>query len=364
MNGKRTLELFAGAGGGILGGLLIGQRCVCAVEWIQYRQDVLRARQRGGFLPEFPIFGDVRQFDGTKWRGRVDIISGGFPCQPFSAAGKRRGEDDSRNMWPDTIRVIREVRPGIVFLENVPALLAHWYFGRILGDLAESGYDAVWDCISASSVGAPHQRDRLWILATRRGVPDPFRREVRELGEWNGEQRGEPGEAKPGDDVEEMAHPEEGRRRNIEDTSEGKSDSPRGGNWYPGVRRSASEEKRVPNPHRFDADDPGSGASPDGGERRAPQALRRELPDTEEKRRYGRGIQGSGETSGASRSRPEGSHPRWPAEPDLGRVAHGVADRVERIEALGDGQVPFVYAMAFRKLCQVSGVDTLRWEVV
>lgn len=88
-------------------------------------------------------------------------------CQPFSVAGKKEGENDERNMWPATIHVIREVRPRYAFLENVPGLLAgrHGYFGTVLRQLAESGYDAVWDCVSAASVGAPHRRERLWVLA-------------------------------------------------------------------------------------------------------------------------------------------------------------------------------------------------------
>ena len=90
-------------------------------------------------------------------------------CQPFSLAGKQGANTDERNRWPDTIRVIRDVRPKYAFLENVPGLLTggHGYFGTVLGDLATSGYDATWSCLPASAVGAPHRRDRLWILATR-----------------------------------------------------------------------------------------------------------------------------------------------------------------------------------------------------
>jgi DNA (cytosine-5)-methyltransferase 1 len=109
----------------------------------------------------------VTKFDGTEWRGEVDVVSGGFPCQPWSQAGQRKGAADERNLWPDTLRVLREVRPRYGFLENVPALLyaSHGYFGTVLGGLAEIGYDAVWEVIPASAIGAPHRRDRLWILA-------------------------------------------------------------------------------------------------------------------------------------------------------------------------------------------------------
>ena len=129
-------------------------------------QRVIRARIRDGLFDDAPIWDDARTFDGVPWRGLVDVISAGFPCQPFSVAGKRRGEDDPRNLWPDTLRIIREVRPSYAFLENVPGLLAgHGYFGRILGDLAEAGFDAEWIVLSAADAGANHLRKRLWILA-------------------------------------------------------------------------------------------------------------------------------------------------------------------------------------------------------
>lgn len=105
------LALFAGAGGGILGGILSGFRTVCAVEIEPYCREVLLRRQRDGVLPLFPIWDDVQTFDGRAWRGLVDVVTAGFPCQPFSVAGKNAGESDERNLWPETIRVIWEVGP-------------------------------------------------------------------------------------------------------------------------------------------------------------------------------------------------------------------------------------------------------------
>lgn len=159
------LALFAGVGGGLLGSHLLGWRCVCAVEVEPFCREIMLRRQRDGVFPVFPIWDDIRSFDGRPWRGIVDVVTAGFPCQPFSVAGKRQGEDDERNLWPETIRIIREVGPRFALLENVPGLLAHRYFGTILGDLAESGYNARWRVLSAAEVGAPHRRDRLWILA-------------------------------------------------------------------------------------------------------------------------------------------------------------------------------------------------------
>lgn len=161
----RELSLFTGAGGGLLGSRLLGFRTVCYVEKEQYCIDVIRARIRDGHLDDAPIYDDIRTFDGTQWRGLIDVITGGFPCQPYSVAGKQRGADDDRNLWPDTIRVVREVRPRFLLMENVSNLLVHEYARTIFGDLAASGYDISWNCIRASDAGAPHRRDRLWIVA-------------------------------------------------------------------------------------------------------------------------------------------------------------------------------------------------------
>ena len=159
------LALFAGAGGGILGGKLLGWRTVCAVEWEPYPASVLCARQNDGFLPPFPIWDDVQTFDGNPWRGIVDVVSGGFPCQDISAAGKGAGIDGERSgMWGEMARIIHEVRPRFVFVENSPMLTSRG-LGRVLGDLAKMGFDARWGVLGASDVGAPHQRERIWIVA-------------------------------------------------------------------------------------------------------------------------------------------------------------------------------------------------------
>ena len=170
--GLRELALFAGAGGGILGGHLLGWRTVCAVEWEPYPAGVLIARQNEGILPPFPIWDDVRTFDGKPWRGLVDVVSGGFPCQDISAAGKGKGIDGERSgMWKEMARIIGEVRPRYVLVENSPVLTSRG-LGRVLGDLAELGYDAEWCVLGADDAGAPHHRERIWILAhTNSDVP-------------------------------------------------------------------------------------------------------------------------------------------------------------------------------------------------
>ena len=163
------LSLFSGIGGGALGSKLLGHRIIGYVENDPYCQKVLKQRISDGILDAAPVFGDIRDFIGSGFAGTyssmVDLVTAGFPCQPFSVAGKRKGAGDERNMWPSTIECIRIIRPRFAFLENVPGLLSSGYFGRVLGDLAESGYDAKWTCLGADDIGANHRRKRLWILA-------------------------------------------------------------------------------------------------------------------------------------------------------------------------------------------------------
>ena len=159
------LALFAGIGGGILGTQLLGHKCVCAVEFDPHAQSVLLARQNDGYLPPFPIWDDIRTFDGKPWRGIADIVSGGFPCQDISVAGKQKGITGERSgLWREMSRVIGEVQPKIVFIENSPQLI-RLGLSEVLSDLAEMGYDAEWGCIGANEVGYRHKRDRAWIMA-------------------------------------------------------------------------------------------------------------------------------------------------------------------------------------------------------
>lgn len=159
------LALFAGAGGGILGGKLLGWRTVCAVERDAYAAQVLAQRQNDGILPPFPIWSDVCSFDGKPWQGIVDVVSGGFPCQDISVAGKGAGITGERSgLWSEMARIIGEVRPRFAFIENSPALVNRGH-DRVLADLAALGFDAEWGVLSAADVGAQHIRERIWILA-------------------------------------------------------------------------------------------------------------------------------------------------------------------------------------------------------
>ena len=171
------LSLFSGYGGFSLGLRLAGlqTRTVAYVEWDKYPQEIIKARIRDGYLSDAPIFADISSFRGEQFRGMVDIITAGFPCQPHSVAGLHRGANDDRNKWPDTLRVIREVGPRIVVLENVPGLASASkkrgtpaYGGTVVGELASLGYSVHWQTLGAGDVGAPHRRKRWWCI----GVAD------------------------------------------------------------------------------------------------------------------------------------------------------------------------------------------------
>lgn len=166
------LALFAGVGGGILGGKLLGWKTVYAVEISAYCRRVLLQRQDDGCLEPFPVWDDIRTFNGLPWRGLVDVISGGFPCQDISDAGDKAGIDGERSgLWSEMVRIIREVRSRYVFVENVAALLDRG-IGRVLGDLAEMGYDAVYGVLGTSDTEGTHHRKRVWILAYAKGLDD------------------------------------------------------------------------------------------------------------------------------------------------------------------------------------------------
>lgn len=282
------MHLFAGAGGGILADVLLGHQPVCAVEIHQYCQQVLSARQKDGFIPWFPIFDDVQTFDGRSWRGLVEVVAGGFPCQDISVAGKGAGIDGERSgLWSEMARIIGEVRPRFAFVENSPALVNRG-LGRVLGDLAALGYDCKWGVLGAADVGAPHQRDRLWIMARyalpaweQCGCCDEF---------WC----------------------------NIHDMHAFECDCPPIEEW------NSDPYMADTNSHSLQGLEPES--QPGGYER--PAGLHDRA----------RSIQ------------PWSADPADAPESRLGRVANGVANRVDRLKAIGNGQVPLCAATAWKLL--------------
>ncbi len=167
----KELSLFTGAGGGLLASRLLGWRTVGYVENEKYCQKIIKARIRDGLLDTAPIFGDVEKFItkeyAKSYKGMVDIITAGPPCQPFSCAGKGKGEADNRNKIPAVLQIVKIVKPEWIFLENSPTLPTQFglYFGKILKNFSDAGYNVAWKVLSAAECGAPHLRKRLWLVS-------------------------------------------------------------------------------------------------------------------------------------------------------------------------------------------------------
>jgi DNA (cytosine-5)-methyltransferase 1 len=263
--------------------------------------EILATRMEEGSLDPAPIWSDARTFDGLPWRGAVDIVTAGYPCQPFSTAGLRKGTDDPRHLWPDIKRIVAEVRPRAVVLENVQG---HIRLGMssVLEDLHELGYDAEWGMFSAAQAGAPHRRNRLFIVAYRNGDGC--------LGEWLRLQRGR----------SQQGRPEATRSREGVAHTHGIPDELLGG---PGELQRAEGSLQ------------GEGAS------------QRDTP--------------YGSLSGAPGDWPPGPAGDWstvrpslyPAtEPSVRGVADGVPGRVDRLRALGNAVVPQQATLALTELIQ------------
>jgi len=161
-SGVGMLDIGLAAGLEYLG---FGLRSVAHVEREAFPITILGDRGEQKALDDAPVYPDLTRFDGRPFRGVVDIIHGGFPCQPWSAAGQRKGTDDDRWIWPDIVRIVSEVEPGICFFENVPGLISGGGLEHCLFDLAQLGFDAEWQIVSAAAVGASHKRERVFILA-------------------------------------------------------------------------------------------------------------------------------------------------------------------------------------------------------
>jgi DNA (cytosine-5)-methyltransferase 1 len=279
------LALFAGHGGGILGGLLLGWRTVCAVEIDDAARQRLIARQDDGTLQPFPVWDDVSTFDGKPWAGLVDVVSGGFPCQDISVTGKGAGITGERSgLWREFARIIREVRPRYVLVENSPALVARG-LGTVLGDLAQMGFDARWGVFGADEAALAthcgeipliHNRDRIWIVGFQQGTNPDSLRELQQ-------ERRQPDQCRRAGDV---------GKTTIADAHMPRLQS----------HGSIGAKSKLTMPF------------------------------------------GNGEMAEKQRAT------WWSAEPRVGRVAHGVAYRVDRIRGLGNGQVPAVVALAWETL--------------
>ena len=359
--GMNGLALCAGVGGLEQGieSIIPSARTVCYVEGETYPASVLASKMEAGSLPKAPIWSNVRTFDGTAWRGKVSFISGGFPCQPYSTAGKQLADKDPRDLWPDFARIIGEVRPHFIFLENVPNVVK-WALPTVLKDLSKMGYDAAWCVVAASEVGAPHKRSRWFLFAYSndstkhvmrfhepQSSPQEFERN--DFSNTNGERWNEiePNlwsgkfNVEGGGDKSELAYPHSESYSKPQRTGrelqqkgsrlEGGKDERETGNFI------GSGGQKILNSNRH---------------------RRGEYADEESRKR----IIGKGELE---RDRPKnfGSidtfrnsiSEHWKVEPGMGRMVDGVADWVHRMRACGNGVVPQQAAYAYSILMERCG---------
>lgn len=293
MNG---LGLCAGAAGLELGLSLAvpGLRAVAYVERDAYAVANLVRRMQDECLADAPIWSDLTTFDGREWRGVVDIVTAGYPCQPFSSAGLQQGEDDDRHMWPHVRRIVEQCGAGLVFCENVGGHLGIG-FDSVARDLQGMGYRVAATLWTAQECGAPHVRERLFWLAAQGPIPNAVRDGVREFRERRGEQRQQSRAAVAGDD---------------------------------------GEARDVAHAHR-----------PGLSEQRRP------IPVQDEQSPAERGGQHPDANGGRLDDRYDSPN-WWEAEPGMGRVADGVAHRVDRLRLTGNGVVPIVAASAFAELVE------------
>jgi len=356
-DGFNILALCAGGGGLELGIELAvpSARVVCVVEREAFACEVLASAHEDLGLGAPLGWTDLRSFDGRPWRGVVDCIAAGIPCQPHSVAGKRLGAGDERNLWPDTQRIIGECEPPFVFLENVGGAVA--FFGEhVVRGLEAMGYRTQAGLFSAEEVGAPHGRERLFVLAYRINPRCQIRRGKGAWEIWNDEnEKDRPTPSKSGSgmaDAPRLCEPRPGR----EDRGRG------GGTERAGAAVADAEHLRA------GAGGEGVEGEPAGDGRRGSPNRSEELADAEGDGQIG-GESSPGLSPGCTiKGRGGDTIPLFPPGPGdldawravLGRdpslepavcgVADGLASRVDSLSMLGNGVVPLAAAYAFATL--------------
>lgn len=302
----RHLDLFSGIGGFALAADWVwpdAEHVFCEIE--PFAQAVLRKH-----WPNAPIYEDIKELAGTNF-GAIDLLTGGFPCQPFSDAGLKRGKDDDRDLWPEMFRVIKETRPTWIVGENVAGFVK-MELDRSVSDLESEGYAVQAFDIPAIAVDARHIRHRIWIVAHAAGERERPVSVEREPDQESPDARGRGADMANTD----CFQPERRRER-------GKLGEAETGESCEGIQRQRTgNASRNSGKDLADADSrdaQGVFQRSDGPQERQEQEIR-----PARLRRGGR------------------EHCRWTPEPKVGRVAHGVPRRVDRIKALGNAIVPHV----------------------
>ena len=349
------LSLCAGVGGLDLG-IRVAQpnaRAVCFVEIEAFACEILATRMEDKTMDEAPVWADLRSFNGKPWRGIVDCITAGYPCQPFSVAGKQKGKDDPRHLWPDVYRIVREVRPRLCFFENVPGHL-RLGFEQVHDDLQRLGYRVKAGLFSAEEVGASHKRERLFILAYRESDrANGWLSQLREIQRTDGcghaiEPAGS-GEASLADSPCLFCEwpVQEGDREQQSEMPSGSVDCELGNTKHAG-----SSSCKISRSHE---EINGTERSTGGQISPEQSAGADHVADTD---CLGTQIPPSGKLSteqwinGNSYPFPPGPEGNWdeiPAcfKPAICRMADGLANRVDRIRACGNGVVPLAAAHAW-----------------
>ena len=318
----RTLDLFSGIGGFSLGLERAGPfQTVAFCEQDAYAQRVLKKH-----WPKVPIFEDVRTIP-TDGLGRIDIITGGFPCQPWSVAGQQRGAEDDRDLWPEMVRLVEKLRPKFLIGENVRGFINQpMGLKRSLSDLESIGYSAVPFIIPACGVDAPHRRDRVWIIAAQDGSDADGQRPHRAHKYVNRSGQSADGqEREPGSVCEVLARSgNTGKRRAAPSSHAGAQSEPDG----------TQHEQRILADAKSNDHFKQSGAA-DG---KWKNVSRRSTEVRSKPRRCGEDVaDATGEGPYAS-----AADVFWLPEPDVGRVVDGVPNRVDRLKCLGNAVVPQV----------------------
>ena len=294
----RVLDLFSG-----IGGFSLGLERTGGFETVAFCEiEPFPRRVLAKHWPGVPCYDDVRTLTGARLAADgiagIDVITGGFPCQDLSVAGKQRGmgEGTRSGLWSEIVRLVGELRPSYVIVENVAALLSGpsekrgGWFGRVLGDLAECGYDAEWENIPASALGAPHRRERVWIVA----------------------------------------YPMQSEHRGIPGAVDGKGKEACGERGEPPFQtRSSGQDVADANINHAQGQQP-SRTNPQGW---------------------------AGQITGSPGSRIAGAGGQWRTEPDVGRVANGVPDRAHRLAALGNAVVPQIPELIGRAILQARSAE-------
>ena len=340
----RMLDLFAGIGGFSYAGekLVGGFETVAFCEYDEHAQKVLRKH-----WPDTEIIKDIRELadDADRFRGMVDIITGGYPCQPFSTAGQRRGDKDDRHLWPEMLRVIQAVRPTWVIGENVAGHISMG-LDTVLSDLEGEGYQARCFVIPAVAADAPHRRDRCWVVAHSGGG----RHRVEEEKIFAGGDGTFPSSAKARDVADarcqqQRAEVSRSGGQSIDGAAQGQRTEARDRFADSGEDVADASDQRVRRSGQFG--DASCCGQRQGGVGRdvLPGRYEEKAADLADRRSEGIG------------ERPERF---WLPEPELGRVAYGVPSRVHRLKQLGNSIVPQVAARILYAIKEADNASEIR----